>query len=345
MTRRLHVTYSPKHSLHAPPLQYFEGQATAHPEQPIRVERILEALQSAPLALDLHIVTESPELEQLASTHAPDYLAHLQSMSAHAETQNGSYFNASVFPVRRHMARLEQSTVGKPGYYCYDSLGFFTSTTWEAATGAAACALSGAHMLRTGTSKVVYSLCRPPGHHAGSDFCGGYCYLNNAALAARALSMDGKVAVLDLDYHHGNGTQEIFWEDGAVWTGSIHADPDLEYPYYSGYADERGGGRGRGLNLNSPLPLGVGDGQYLDVLEHQLETLVDFAPQWVVVSLGFDTYGKDPEGGFDLTGDGFTQIGRRLSQVGLPLIVVQEGGYIVEAIGDLSLRFFGGLLR
>ncbi|MBC8076666.1 MAG: histone deacetylase family protein, partial [Chloroflexales bacterium] len=186
---------------------------------------------------------------------------------------------------------------------------------------------------------------RPPGHHAGSDIYGGYCFLNNAAIAAAYLGRKGRVAVLDIDFHHGNGTQDIFYERDNVLYVSIHADPARHYPYFVGYADERGAGAGAGFNLNLPLERGVTNERYLAVLQQALDAVNAYGPRWLVVSAGFDTYGEDPvaRNDFALTGNAFTQIGARIASLGLPTLHVQEGGYAVAALGDNVVRYLLGV--
>jgi acetoin utilization deacetylase AcuC-like enzyme len=216
--------------------------------------------------------------------------------------------------------------------------------TWEAALASAQGAWSGAMRLRAGES-LVYALCRPPGHHAGPAYMGGYCYLNNAAIAARALSADGeRVALLDVDYHHGNGTQAVFYADPGVWYGSLHVDPRTAYPYYAGYEEERGAGAGAGTNCNVPLPPGTGQAEYLVALEALLDRLCAYDPRWLVLSAGFDTYLHDPVGTFRLTADAYGEIGQRIRALDVPTLVVQEGGYYLPDLGRNVVTLLQALL-
>jgi acetoin utilization deacetylase AcuC-like enzyme len=194
-----------------------------------------------------------------------------------------------------------------------------------------------------GGEQAAYALCRPPGHHAGVDLYGGFCYLNNAAIVARHLG--ARVAILDVDYHHGNGTQSIFYADPSVLYCSLHAHPDLDYPYYWGYADEMGQGEGRGTNRNYPLPLGISDEVYLATLKQALQDIHDFSPRFLVVSAGFDTVAGDPVGSFSLTTDGVAQVGEAIAGLSLPTVVLQEGGYLIERLGDDAVAFLGALLQ
>jgi acetoin utilization deacetylase AcuC-like enzyme len=195
-------------------------------------------------------------------------------------------------------------------------------------------------------TRAVYALCRPPGHHAAHDLYGGFCYLNNAAIAARYLQLSllpeggrTEIAILDFDYHHGNGTQALFYNDPTVLFSSLHADPENEYPYYWGHADERGVGAGEGFNLNYPLPLGTPDGPYLAALDQALAAIAKFDPRCLIVSAGFDIFTGDPVGGFKVTSAGIAQIGRAVAALDLPTLILQEGGYLREKLGENALAF------
>jgi acetoin utilization deacetylase AcuC-like enzyme len=194
-------------------------------------------------------------------------------------------------------------------------------------------ALTAADLVAAGES--AFALCRPPGHHAGPRSAGGYCYVNNAAVAAERLreAGAGRVSVLDIDYHHGNGTQAVFWERGDVQVASIHADPLVEYPYFLGHADERGAGEGEGATLNLPLPWGTGFAEWAAALDRALAAVAGFGPERLVVSLGVDTFHGDPISRFRLDTPDYPAIGRRIAGLRLPTLFVMEGGYAVEAIG------------
>ena len=239
-------------------------------------------------------------------------------------------------------ARATASGLGRPGAWCFDTATPVVAGTFGAAKAAVDVALTGVDLL-AGGERAVYALCRPPGHHAGPAYYGGFCFLNNAAVAARALDGLGRVAILDVDFHHGNGTQEIFWEDPDVLYVSLHGDPDVHYPYFTGGADETGAGAGAGATRNFPLPDGTDDPVYLGILELAAETVDRFDPAVVVVSLGFDGYVDDPIGGFALTEAGFGGIGRRLGELGRPLLLVQEGGYAMQALGANAVATMAGV--
>jgi acetoin utilization deacetylase AcuC-like enzyme len=184
-----------------------------------------------------------------------------------------------------------------------------------------------------------FALCRPPGHHAGKDYAGGYCYINNASVAASWLSQKGKTAILDIDYHGGNGTQDIFYERSDVLTISIHGDPEFEYPHFIGFADETGAGAGLGFHRNFPLPKGTGDEGYLAALDEALTLIRDFAPEYLVLSFGADTFDGDPLGTFRVTRNGFAGIGKRIAGLNLATTIIMEGGYANTALGENTTAF------
>lgn len=243
------------------------------------------------------------------------------------------------------MRRADTASIyGKLGRYSFDATSPFVAGSWQAIRTSANIALTGAGLISAG-ERQAFALCRPPGHHATADYCGGYCYLNNTALAVQSL-LDGgarKVAVLDVDYHHGNGTQTIFYERNDVLTMSLHADPRLEYPYFLGYDDERGEGAGHGFNVNYPLPFGTGWAQFEIALQDALGNLSGFAPDALVVALGLDTFAGDPTTHFDISTADFLQMGKTIAALGLPILTVLEGGYSVDHIGQNTVNFLTGI--
>jgi acetoin utilization deacetylase AcuC-like enzyme len=226
----------------------------------------------------------------------------------------------------------------KVGLYSFDAGSPFTRGTWVAARAGAHCALSAAQQILEG-DRAAFALSRRPGHHAGADFFGGYCFLNNAALAAQHLLQPGKesgikkVAILDVDYHHGNGTQAIFYERADVFFASIHGDPRTEYPFYLGHADETGQREGAGANLNLPLPRGTTYAEWSDALEVALAAIARHGAEALVVSLGMDTFEGDPISGFKLKSDDYLRMGERIARAKLPTVLVFEGGYAVQEVG------------
>lgn len=238
-----------------------------------------------------------------------------------------------------------RSVHGQLGYYCFDRASPLLEHTWEAAYWSVQTAVSAAALVAAGGQRVAYALCRPPGHHAGPTSYGGRSYLNNAAIAANWLVQQGqRVAILDLDYHHGNGTQAIFYGRSDVLVCSIHTDPFYDYPYYWGYADEFGVGSGRHYNFNFPLPRGTQEPAYLETLNAALIKIRLYVPDVLVVSLGTNVVEGDPGGSFRLTTESLRSIGARLAETEMPLVVVQEGGYQLAALGEQVVTFFSGLL-
>src|SRR5215218_10097353 len=231
--------------------------------------------------------------------------------------------------------------VGRAGWFCFDTATPLVAGSFAAAAAAADAALTAADLV-AGGEPAAYALCRPPGHHAGPGYSGGFCLLNNAAVAARRLAALGRVAVVDVDFHHGNGTQDIFWEDPEVLYVSLHGDPAAHYPHFTGAADEVGEGPGRGTTRNLPLPDGTGDDAYLDALGEAMALVTAFDPATLVVSAGFDTFAGDPIGAFAVTTDGFRRTGAALAAAGRPTLVVQEGGYAVEALGANAVALLDG---
>jgi acetoin utilization deacetylase AcuC-like enzyme len=239
-------------------------------------------------------------------------------------------------PARRH---------DRLGAYCFDTATPIVAGTAAAARASVDIALTAADRVLAG-APLAKGLCRPPGHHAGRNLIGGYCFFNNAAIVAQSLVDRGasRVAILDVDFHHGNGTQQIFWERGDVLYVSLHGDPRGAYPYYSGYAGERGAGAGEGATLNLPLPPGTDGDDYLAALADGLDAIQGFAPDApLVISLGFDTYHADPICDFALRTDDYARIGSAIAGLGMPAIALQEGGYAVEALGANAVAFLGAL--
>ncbi len=246
----------------------------------------------------------------------------------------------SVWPIRTLRSDvLPDNFAARMGLFSSDAGTPLTSGTWVAARAGAHCALSAAQQVLSG-DHAAFALSRPPGHHAGMDFFGGYCFINNAALAAQHLRDAGmkKVAVLDVDYHHGNGTQAIFYDRPDVFFASIHGDPRTEFPFYLGYADERGAGPGLGANLNLPLPRGTDYARWSQALETAISAITRFGAEALVVSLGVDTFEGDPISGFKVKTVDYLRMGERIRQIGLPTLLIFEGGYAVEAVGTNAVN-------
>ena len=328
------VFYSESHSLHNPPFELFDGgQHMPYLENSDRMERILSVLRKQDWVEIL--APEDFGLDPIIAVHDAGYVDFLRTAYEEWTQVKTDYEKKALLPATftpRGWSHRPKSILGRAGYYMFDLSAPIMDGTYRAALGSANCALSGAKAI-AGGEKSAFALCRPPGHHAGRSFCGGYCYLNNAAIAANWLSTLGKVAILDIDYHAGNGTQDIFYERGDVLSISIHADPDAEYPAFSGYAEETGAGQGSGLHRNYPLPAGTDDALYLSTLEEALGLVRSFAPAFLIVSAGMDLYSGDPLGTFKVTRAGIQQIGKRIAALGLPTLIVMEGGYNNTALG------------
>jgi len=338
----MRVIVNPQHPRHAPPQEVEDGAVIPCYECPPRLAAIRAALEAAG-----GFTFEEPELvaeEALVRLHDPGYVAYLRETSAELRRARGATPKArwpTVFPYGpRPRATGERALRGR---YCFDTYTPILGGTFAAALGGASAALRAAELLASGTERLVYVLTRPPGHHAERDRCGGYCYLNNAALAADRLARLGPVAVLDLDAHHGNGTQHLFYDRADVFTASVHGDPAGLYPFFSGYADETGSGPGLGCNRNVPLPLGSGVKEYRPAVSELLEAIDRARPAFLVLAFGADTHQGDPIGRFQLPTGYFRELGAAVRQLGLPTVVTQEGGYNLEELGPTVLHFLGGL--
>lgn len=329
------IFYSPTHTKHHPPFEILDGGERSHSyEVPERVENILPLLKQQTWAEILEPVQFS--LAPILAVHDEGYLEFLKTAfdlwTAGENNDEHVALIPATFPPGG-MRRIPRSVLGKAGYYMMDLSAPIGAETYQAALQSANCALSGAAALVSG-ERSSFALCRPPGHHAGKTNCGGYCYLNNSSIAAHWLSRHSKVAILDIDYHAGNGTQEIFYERDDVLTISIHADPAEEYPYFAGYSDEVGKDRGEGTHLNIPLPFGTRDVSYVEALQQALAKVESFDPGFLVVSAGMDIYQDDPLGKFKITRAGIHQIGSEIAELQLPTLVVMEGGYDLESIAE-----------
>ncbi len=330
---------SPAQAAHAPARELVNGKAEDHAETPARLANMLAQIGEV-RAPDDH------GLGPILAVHDEGYVAFLQ--AAHAAWLAAGREGDAIgyaFPVRGRRPLALERIDGRLGQYGFDTVTPIAAGTWEAAYGAAQSAVSAVEAVAAGAVRQAFALCRPPGHHAGADYFGGYCYLNNAAIAARAAAAQGMgpVAVLDVDYHHGNGTQDIFYKDGEVFFASIHADPRTDFPYFWGHADERGAGAGEGTNLNLPLPRGTGWSTYEGALGTALEAVAAFGARTLIVSYGADTFAEDPISQFALTTNDMQVMGALIGALGLPSVTVMEGGYNVAALGRNVAAFIAGL--
>lgn len=335
--------YSSKHKLHHSPGELLMGKFVPAFEKPERAELVLERLQAVKLGEVL--APEEFPLAPLKRIHASGMVDLFQ--TAHKEWIAAGHDGAAypyTWPARgMRVDRVPKEIDGKLGYYSFDCGTPITQTSWEAIKASADVALTGVKLLQAG-EQAAFSLCRPPGHHASASQYGGYCFLNNAAIAAQKFLDDGakRVAILDVDYHHGNGTQDIFYQRDDVLFISLHGDPDQEYPYMLGFADETGAGKGEGYNVNYPLPWGTDWDKWSAALEDGLRRIKDYGAEIVIVSLGVDTYKGDPISQFKLDHEHFTRMGERIKTLGKPTLFVMEGGYAVAEIGINAVNVLTG---
>jgi acetoin utilization deacetylase AcuC-like enzyme len=333
------VVTSDAHRSHDPEFDIYAGSLVGRFEVPQRVDRIRQALEGGPFEL---VAPSEHGTDPVRRIHNPDLVDYLTtawreytSVVPDPQVVVGEMFN--------HEALVEGMPVGRPpaangygriGWFCFDTSSPLSEGSWPAALASVDIALTGAERV-LGGERVVYTLCRPPGHHATRSAFGGFCLLNNAAIAAQMLIDSGaaRVTILDVDAHHGNGTQQIFYQRGDVQFVSIHMDPEWNYPWFVGRADERGDGRGAGVNLNLPLPKGTTGDHYLTDLTTGIDAVNAFDPDYVIVSLGVDPADGDPTAGLCLSTDDFVGVGRVLGTIDRPMLIVQEGGYQLHRVG------------
>jgi acetoin utilization deacetylase AcuC-like enzyme len=330
--------FDPRQLLHSPEAELHNGAMMPYSETPARAQSIAAALGVLESAADHG---EAP----LAAVHDRAYLQFLK--AAHDRWLHAGRTGDAIaytFPVVARRALDLTRIDALMGRYSFDASTPIGAGTWEAAYASAQSALTALDIVTSG-ERSAFALCRPPGHHAGPDYCGGYCYINSAAVAAQA-AIDGgaarRVAILDIDYHHGNGTQDIFWRRGDVLYASVHADPATDYPFYWGHADERGEGEGEGATLNLPLPQGAGLDAFRRAQGQALDAIARFAPNLLVVSFGADTWEADPISRFKLATADYAVLARDIAASGWPAVLVMEGGYAVGPLGTNVASFLSG---
>lgn len=339
----MRTIYNDQHRLHVSPGEFGFGEFVPAFEKPERLEIILRRVRE--VGLGTVDTPKSFPLKYVSVVHAAallDFFATAHSEWAALRRPGAAYpISWPGGGMRRN--RTGGSVDTKLARYCIDAATPITATTWQAALASANCALTSAELVAK-TERSAFALCRPPGHHAGYDSYGGYCFLNNAAIAAQYLRDCGarKVAILDVDYHHGNGTQDIFYLRADVLYVSLHADPDFEYPFLAGYADETGNGAGEGANLNLPLPDGTDWERWSEALDLAIAAIRRFAPDALLVSLGVDTFKGDPISRFRLESEDFLRIGERIAALKLPTLFVMEGGYAINEIGINTVNVLQG---
>ncbi len=340
----MQVVFSESHRLHDPTAQVEAGHRIPMQETPSRAEQIISSL-----AQDARFEIVEPKTfgrAPIDSVHEPAMVSYIE--HAHAEWSAASGFDIAIPDVFFHpalRAGMEpiadaESPLGRLGYWCFETTTPIVAGTYTAARSAVDSALTATDTVLGGASNA-YALCRPPGHHAATSVFGGYCFFNNAAIAAQHAVAKGaeRVAVLDVDYHHGNGTEQIFYERPDVFYASLHGDPARAYPYFLGFADETGTGRGNGRNLNIPLEAGCENDMYLSELTRALDAIDSYNPEVLFVSLGLDIFGGDPLGDLAITTDGIGRIGAAIRARSMPTVILQEGGYAVSELGNNAHAF------
>lgn len=327
------TVYSPLHEQHAPKTGFSLGKIIESFEKPERAQAICDELTKR--GAGPFLAPERLGHETILRIHSPAYVEFLQ--NAHREWAAGGFEGdamGSIFSLLRGRNRPPKHIDAKLGYYMGDTIVSLSATSWPAIEASAFTALTAQKLVLQG-EKAAFALCRPPGHHAGRDVAAGYCFLNNAAIAAQGF-LDGglkKVAILDVDYHHGDGTQSIFYARNDVFCVSLHADPDVDYPYFSGHVDETGEGKGEGFNKNYPLPHGTGWEAYSAALTDAIDRIRSYGPEALIVPLGVDTFEKDPISLFKLKNEDYLRLGAAVAGLNVPTLFVMEGGYAISDIG------------
>lgn len=336
----MNVFFDPRQRQHDPQVYLSRGQMRRPQEVPARSDEILAGLKS--LGHEV-LAPEDHGRGPIEQVHDAGYLAFLETGYRRWHEVPEDWGDEVVSNVFVRSATPPRGILAEAAYYLADGGCPVGEHTWEAAYWSAQCALSAADALLAG-DPVSYAACRPPGHHARKDAAGGFCYLNNGAIAAEALKARfPRIAILDPDMHHGQGVQEIFYDRDDVLYVSIHGDTTNFYPAVTGHEEERGSGAGEGYNLNLPMPHGSGEDVFFDRLGEAVAAIEAFGPDAVIVTLGFDIHEKDPQAKVAVTSEGFARLGRTVAGLGLPLLVVQEGGYYLEGLAENTRQFFSGI--
>ncbi|WP_455368035.1 hypothetical protein [[Eubacterium] cellulosolvens] len=328
--KRIILVINDKHAIH-------HIRDRGYVESPVRVNSILKEFKHSDIFLK--ISPEHYSESYIKSVHDSQYVEYFKKMCN--TLQEGQSIYPYVFPIR-NTTRPPKELAIRAGYYCIDSFTPLNRNAYLAAKRAVDCALTAAKKILEG-SRLAYALVRPPGHHAERHAFGGFCYFNSGAVAAHYLSGYGKVAILDIDYHHGNGQQNIFYDRADVLTVSLHGHPHFSFPYFSGFKDEKGIGLGKGFNRNFPLPENITGKEYRKTLQAALDLIIRYKPQFLIAALGLDTAKGDPTGTWDLLSKDFEANGRMIGSLQIPVLVVQEGGYNNRVLGINARNFFMGL--
>lgn len=337
--------YDPVQRTHAPEAFIVAGRPQTIPEKPERIDMLMEGVKAMGSEVRMPPAINN---DVIGLVHGRNYISFLETLRERWGRVPGSSDIPlpNVYAIQRGSlppASVPEAVVGQAGFYLGDGACPVTDTTLAAAKASAASAAEAARLVLAG-EKITYALCRPPGHHAASDLAAGFCFFNNSAIAAELLRRaDKRVAVLDIDVHHGNGTEAIFYDRADVLTVSIHAHPKRFYPFFWGYEDERGRGAGEGFNLNLPRERGLDVKGYLEALEPAFKAIADFGADHLVIAAGLDIAIDDPFQGFAITTEDFTTIGRAIAGLKLPMAVIQEGGYPSPSLGRNLAALFAGL--
>jgi acetoin utilization deacetylase AcuC-like enzyme len=343
MAETLYVVYPRDHQGHRPQTFFNFGEMQDNLEKPERIEAIRTALSALPY-VTISECERHATPDELCAVHTPELVRYLTETLAEWDPGWPDEIVPGTFPYSFSTAKLPEWPLAQAAYFACDAGTPIGAGTVRAATASAGCALQAAEAVVAGASRLAYALCRPPGHHATRARYGGFCYFNNAVLAAGRLASLGRVAVLDIDFHHGNGSQETTYRSDQVMYVSIHGDPNDSFPFFYGYAGERGEGTGEGYNLNLPLARGADWAAYQPALQRALEAITDNDCRALVISAGFDTCEGDPLGGLALQPEDFQPIGAAIASLELPTVVVQEGGYVVELLGRCAQALVTGLM-
>lgn len=334
--------YSEKHALRDAKTELYGGQLVPPFECPIRAEHVLSRLRE--VKLGEVIAPQEFSIDSIARIHDTGFLNFLENCWSEWEAvgYKGEAM-ATVWPSRRTQSRIPNHIEGKLGYYALAGETAISNGTWEAARASANVALTAQAAIRDGANEA-FALCRPPGHHAAEDMFGGYCFINNAAVAAQAFLDQGasRVAIIDVDFHHGNGTQDIFYDRSDVMFLSLHGDPKEAFPHFLGYADETGKAAGEGFNHNYPLGPGTSFKTWGSALDDACQKVRNYGPDAIIISLGVDTFEHDPISFFKLASDDFLRYGETIGRLKLPTLFIMEGGYAVEEIGLNAVNVLQG---
>ncbi|MBU1536939.1 histone deacetylase family protein, partial [Myxococcota bacterium] len=333
LSRKLSVCLNEKHDIH-------HVRERGYVEAPVRISAIMKELGKVDGVGLIDARNFSPR--HILAVHSSHMFHYMEAIAKAGESSPKTSFYPYVFPIRNRSKEPSELAV-RAGYYCIDTFTPINASAFHAAVGAVNSTITAASQLLLG-DHYAYALVRPPGHHAERQFFGGFCYFNNNAVAAHYLSRHGTVAILDIDYHHGNGQQQIFYRRDDVLTISIHGHPDFAYPYFCGFESEQGAGDGKGFNYNIPLAEHLTGPEHLAAVERALGIIRDFNPTFLIVACGFDTAANDPTGTWSNRAKDFHGLGLAVSRLKKPTLVVQEGGYRTTSLGTNSAAFFTGLL-